>query len=185
VQPIAGAPIRQITANPEPVHQRLITEVLLREVLIHSRTRRPGAIQTITVPLLHLPEAALPTIAPARQAAAAARTADQAVQAAAAVHIAVPAAPAAAVQVTIDPAVLPHAAVHLTAVVDHRAAEAVLTAVVDHPAVAHQDRDQVQEDRDQVQEDQDQVHQDQDVNLSFKPGSIRDPEIPKNQNFLL
>ena len=179
MQPIAGAPIRQITANPEPVHQRLITEVLLREVLIHSRTRRPGAIQTITVPLLHLPEAALPTIAPARQAAAAARTVVQAVQAAAAVHTAVPAAPAVAVQVTIDPAVLPHAAVHLTAVADHRAAAAVPTAVVDHrAAAAHQDRDQVQEDRDQV-------HQDQDVNLSSKPGSIRDPGIPKNQNFLL
>ena len=186
MQPTAEIRIHQTTANPEPVHRQPITGVQLRGIHIPSRTRHPGTALAIT-DLVPPAEAARLTIAPVRQAEAIARIVLQAVPAAAAALTVVQAAPAAAALLIIVPAVLLPAAVHPTVAAAARRVAAAVPIVVAHRAVvALGHPGQVQEDPDQVhQEDPGPVHQDQDVKLSFNPGSVKGPGIPKNQNFLL
>ena len=178
MQVTAEVRIHQTTANPEPVHRQPITGVQLRGIHIPSRTRPTGAALA-TIDLVLPAEAARLTIAPVRQAEAIVRTVLQAVPAAAVALTVAQAAQAAAALLIIVRAVLLHAVAHPTvAAAAHRVAAAV-------PIVEAHRAEAAQGHPDQVQEDPGLVHQDQDVKLSFNPGSVEDPGIPKNQNFLL
>ena len=186
MQATAEVHILQTTANPEPVHQQLITGVQLREIHILSRTRQQGVALAITVPALPAVAARL-IIAAVHQAEAIAPTDHRVVPAAAVALTVDQAAQVAAALLTIVPAAHLRAAVHPIAVAAaHLVVAAAPIVVEDRAAVAQGPPGQAQEDPDQVhQEDPGPVHQDQDVKLSLKPGSVRDTGIPTNQNFLL
>jgi len=183
---IQGMHIHPITANQEQVRHRLIKGVHLRKTgpLHNHKILQAEAVPITTVPA-HRAAAALLITVPALQAAALAPTLVRAAQAEAAALTAVPVAQAKAVLITARAAHPAAAAVH-TAAAAHQAGAAAPTAavhragaaVVAHvPVVAHLAA--------ALEDHQDQVHQDQDVKLSFKPGSVRDPGFPKNQNLLL
>lgn len=165
---VPGLAIHQIIANPEPVHRRPITEAqtqVPKGGLLHKhRILRAGAVPLIIPPE---PQAAAVrlTIVRARRAAVPVPIAGRAVQAEVAAHTAVRVVPAVVLPITA-PAARPAGAAHPTAAV-HRVA-----AAVHRVAVQEDHQDQAQEDH-------------QDVKLSFKPGSVRDPGIPTNQNILL